>query len=91
MDRLYEQNIASARFCVIIKEIYLGDIMAYKKQKNIGRMNKKVFDKLGKEDQINYKLSRNTLDKPVASVTFSLSPYGKKIQKRRQVKKKGAL
>ena len=60
-------------------------------EKKVKRINKKVYDKLGRNDQTSYKISRATLDKPVASVTFSLSPYGKKIQKRRQVKKKGAL
>jgi len=66
--------------------------MARKKQNNMSRMNKKVFDKLGKEDQTNYKLSRNTLDNiHVNNRTYKLSPVGKTNKKRKQVKKKGAL
>ena len=86
MDRLYEQNLASAGFCVMIKEIYLGDIMVNKKQP---RKNKKVLDKLGLNDQTNYRKSFATLDKPMQ--TYELSLLGKKYAKRKQIKKKGAL
>ncbi len=70
----------------MIKEIYLGDIMASKKQP---RINKKVFNKLGLNDQTNYKKSFARLDKPMQ--TYELSSLGKKFKKRGQVKKKGSL
>jgi len=53
------------------------------------RMNKKVLDKLGLNDQTNYRKSFATLDKPMQ--TYQLSSLGKKFRKRKQVKKKGAL
>ena len=52
-------------------------------------MNKKVLDKLGLNDQTNYRKSFSQLDKPMQ--TYQLSSLGKKFGKRKQVKKKGAL
>lgn len=61
--------------------------MAAEKQKKQPGINRKVIDKLGLNDQTNYRKSFATLDKPMQ--TYKLSALGKTFAKRKQVKKKG--
>ena len=56
------------------------------------RMNKKVLNKLGLNDQTNYRKSFATLDKPMRTYELTrINSVGKKYNIRKQVKKKGAL
>jgi len=60
--------------------------MAKKTKKN--SIDKNIYSMLDREDKKNY---IKAVDKMYSNAEIKLTPYGKKVAKRKAVKKKGAL